>query len=315
VAVCTQAYPAQRKYCAVLDPSASSGASGYFGMVIDSVTGQATYGWNIDFNKFTPPAAPVSVVGGLPWHIHSYWNNMGGKSSGDITTCVAGNTGGHYDPNLACGTASQSATTLCSTLGRTVSNGYTYSCTANNYQKGQFGLCEVGDLSGKFGKLTYPPPNNVATRTGSNIYSDPSAAYVEDYLVANAGHTPTPTPNGMNITLPWSSVVWHASNGPERVLCAQFVEDTTNSSPCYAGLAFGNIAAPDAPTPATTYTSEEVATSVGVSIGLTLFGCTGFFVLMWYFEFIQLSTKNRNIRANGGTKGDRAHFANEANIA
>jgi len=311
---CALAYPAQRKFCAVLDPSASSGASGYFGMVIDSVTGTATYGYNIDFSKFTAPAAPVDLSGGLPWHIHTYWKNMAGQNSGNIDTCISANTGGHYDPNLACGPASETAATLCSTLSRTAPLGYTYSCASAAFQGGHFGLCEVGDLSGKFGTIAYPPPNNVATRTGSSIYTDPTAAYAKDYLVANAGHTPTPTPNGLNITLPWSSIVWHASSS-QRILCAVFIEDTLNNSPCYSGLAFGDIANPDAPTQATTYTSGEVATSVGVSIGLTFLGSIAVGFLLWYFDYISLNSKNRKIRANGGSKGDRAHIANEANIA
>lgn len=310
VVACSLAYPASRKFCAVLTPASSSGASGYFGMVIDSVTGQATYGYNIDFSAFTPPVGDVVLTGGLPWHIHSYWNDAT-SSSGNIDTCGATNTGGHYDPDLACGPASQSSKTLCGDLKRTATSDpvYTYSCAAAAFQAGSFGLCEIGDLSGKFGKIAYPPPNNVATLTGSSIYIDPTAPYVQDFKVARAGVTPGP---GADVTLPWNSIVWHATSG-ERILCAQFVEDTLNNSPCYQGLAFGNVANPDTPVADETFTKGEMATSVGVSVGLTSLTSIAVFFLLWYFECVEW--KNMNTRKSGGRKGDRAHFANEANIA
>jgi hypothetical protein len=89
----------------------AGGARGYFGMKItDSL---AIYNWNIDVRNFN---TTCDISDGLVYHIHSYWNDAEYSST---TTC--GDTGGHYDPYFACGKASQSASTDCASLGRTLS--------------------------------------------------------------------------------------------------------------------------------------------------------------------------------------------------
>ena len=74
------------------------------------------YGENeewIDVRNFN---TTCDISDGLVYHIHSYWNDAETSST---TTC--GDTGGHYDPYFACGKASQSASTDCVSLGRTLS--------------------------------------------------------------------------------------------------------------------------------------------------------------------------------------------------
>ena len=89
----------------------------------------------------------IYILSYLTDHIHSYWTDVERSST---TSCA--DAGGHYDPYLACGTSSEEKAGACVQLSRTVAQNYTYACSAANYAAGYYNLCEVGDLSGKFGR-------------------------------------------------------------------------------------------------------------------------------------------------------------------
>jgi len=79
----------------------------------------------------------------LSYHIHQKWEGNNGTEAYGANDCGPTNTGGHYDPFLACGGASEYAGTDYCGCG-------TYTCNtsyANTYG------CEVGDLSGAYGKV------------------------------------------------------------------------------------------------------------------------------------------------------------------
>jgi len=79
-----------------------------------------------------------------------------GVLSSNAPGCSKGVTGGHYDPTFACGGASQNnANGVCSNLRATdqapAGNGLVkgaYKCTPDNQSQ-----CEIGDQSGKMGKI------------------------------------------------------------------------------------------------------------------------------------------------------------------
>ena len=220
---------------------------------------------------------------------------MGTATSGNLATCTAANTGGHYDPGLACGKNSQfqSSPALCGLISRTASSNppYTYSCNPTNYFAGMFADCEVGDISGKFGSIK-PDSSGISAVLGTSLYTDPVAPFALDYgLTGGAGQTPG-TP-GVDLTTPWNSMVFHASPSGDRIFCAVLVPDTTNSSPCYSGLAFGPIANPDAPVAPTTYSKNQLATGICVSIGLTLLLTAGVMALGWYYSVLHFGKQDK----------------------
>ena len=184
-------------YCANFQRSSTSGVDGFFYM--DISLGHAMYEFSLDTSQFS---TPCDLSRGMTWHIHSYWNNYSSDSSSH-TFCSSSYTGGHYDPNLACGPSSQESAGLCAKLGRISSNGYVYHCNTTNFALGKYGSCEVGDLSGKFGRV-YPAKdsNQVFAFQSSIDYLPP---YVADYGIS------------------WYSVVFHCFDG-SRLLCAKIDE-------------------------------------------------------------------------------------------
>ena len=132
------------------------------------------------------------------YHVHTAWTNKTSNSAAGGALCAQ--AAGHYDPNLACGYTS----TKCTILGR--QSAATYNCTPAVYNAGQYSQCQVGDLSGKFGK-TYGI-NNVFTQPASIPY-DVQPSYPANFLAANA------------ISTAWSSVVFHCSDNT-RLVCAKF---------------------------------------------------------------------------------------------
>jgi hypothetical protein len=208
------AYPANKKYCAHIASGVAAGAQGFFAMEIDSSTGTATYKFEVDTRAFTSPTS-CDFAQGLDWHLHSKWD-LDDDSS---TDCGNAGTGpqNHYDPNFACGPASQSAGAMCDSMGLISSDGYEYACTQASYQGGNFGMCEVGDLSGKFGDIK---PNGDGIMS-SGFLHDPLPPYIVDYAAPNdASHH-------------WESVVFHCKSASgARILCAKFLEDTGTDSEC-----------------------------------------------------------------------------------
>jgi hypothetical protein len=138
-------------------------------------------------------------------HFHSYWTDTERVST---TTCAT--AGGHYDPFLACGTSSEDKAGLCVSLNRTVDQGYTYGCSSTNYASGHHALCEVGDISGKFGRMM---PDSADSRIFKGQLTDPNPP-----MDANFGTSDL-------VAKPWASVVVHCPADNARLICTQLVRD------------------------------------------------------------------------------------------
>ena len=196
-----------QQYCATLNPDQSAQASGFISLNIDT-SGQGQYFVQLDLSKVDLQGLQPSCVltDGLTYHIHSYWNNFGSETSAaGGSNCGVSNTGNHYDPSLACSAASQNLT-ACDRLSRF---GNIYDCQFSTKPW----TCEVGDLSGKFGKLT-SSDNKIFT--SSNFLIDNYPPYPQDYLV-----------DDLPFWTMWASVVFHCSGS--RLLCAKF-EETPSAS-------------------------------------------------------------------------------------
>jgi hypothetical protein len=144
--------------------------------------------------------------------IHSFWTD---SSSSSTTTCS--DTGGHYDPYLACSGSSQDHADKCAKIGRTADQGYTYTCNPEVYKSGHFSACEVGDLSGKFGRLM--PTNGTLVFQAEHIDLGISPAEV-NYMSADA------TSNQ------WASVVIHCPADSSRLMCSYFRHDQCKEAKC-----------------------------------------------------------------------------------
>lgn len=116
-------------------------------------------------------------------------------------------TGGHYDPNLACGYVSND----CKALNRTVAD---YSCTPSKYKEGRHESCQIGDLSGKFDLAKGP-----LVFSQSSLLRDYQPPYPSNFLSEN------------KFKNMWSSIVFHCSDDV-RLVCAKFklVTDTAQSA-------------------------------------------------------------------------------------
>jgi len=121
--------------------------------------------WTVKFDTFKENELCQS--GSLNWHIHQY-RVLGDDTGLGDAECGAAITGGHYDPTFACGGSSQNnANGSCDELRNTPRNipavqedvpegpviGSTSEYTANCGNENQ-SACEIGDQSGKMGKLT-----------------------------------------------------------------------------------------------------------------------------------------------------------------
>eukprot|EP00808_Paulinella_micropora_P017240 g58030.t1 len=131
----------------------------------------------------------------LTYHIHEKWNQTGVTAA--YPSCGAAFTSGHYDPTLACGSASGNPRCVDTACWNSTLN--PYDCTPTTYAADPF-ACEVGDLSGKLGKLVV-----TADKTAYSKNLDP-------YL--------PPDLSGL-------SVVVH--KGTTRLFCAELVEDNALS--------------------------------------------------------------------------------------
>ena len=210
---------ATKSYCATVDPASSAGASGFFSMTITDGIGY--YDTSLDISNFNQSEKPVGCdfTNGISYHIHSYWNNASSTVSNFGPGCAAAHTGGHYDPGLACGEASQSHATDCMELKRTSTDGYSYSCDISK----PF-TCEVGDISGKFGNLM-PSSNMVfsSSSSGTDFLTDSYGPYTAAYDT-----------NDAPLSIMWRSVVWHCGSG-ERLVCANLLEVPNGASSTLTG--------------------------------------------------------------------------------
>jgi hypothetical protein len=166
-------------------------------------SGSTEYDFDIDLNGFTSPDS-CDLSAGLSYHIHSLWTHA------DVTSAVGGMCGGdytsgHYDPFFACGGAT-SSTTECAALARTTP----YSCSTTTYGEGNYQFCEVGDLSGKFGKVMPASSTDLTFYFGASDMLGPLAA---NYDVASD-----------DVSKGWGSIVFHCAAGGSRQFCAKFVE-------------------------------------------------------------------------------------------
>ena len=201
---CVNCIEQKANYCGSIYPASANGASGVFSFAHGP--GTATYSFTLDLTQF-PTTCDLSK--GISFHIHSFWNN-GTSTSAAHQYCSASITGGHYDPNLACGKASQAASTLCPLIGRTPSM---YSCNPILYNTGEFAQCEVGDLSGKFGVAFGTGPGGM---TFSFNYPQLASAPID--------YTPPYVYNfnkADSISNQWASIVFHCAADGSRQICSK----------------------------------------------------------------------------------------------
>lgn len=122
---------------------------------VQSVPGKAT--WTVELDDlgsggFQPLTNDQGVkCEKLNWHIHQDF------ISGGDSPAACGSTGGHVDPALACGGASEYAKTSCIGInaGYLPDSPYTARCDTSmdkTHLPNQDG-CEYGDLAGKMGKI------------------------------------------------------------------------------------------------------------------------------------------------------------------
>ena len=109
-------------------------ADSYFQMSVDG--GSASYEYKLDLSTLD---TTCDLSQGLSYHFHTYWTDPTATAS--TTSC--GDTGGHFDPYLACGPSSQDSAGLCPMINRTADQEYAYACTADRYASGHHAECEV----------------------------------------------------------------------------------------------------------------------------------------------------------------------------
>ena len=207
-------------YVASQNNTVSKKSVGYFWMMVDN--GTAEYSYNIDLSSVIN--CNLTLYPSVGYHIHT--STLSGSS---MHSCA--NTGSHYDPNLACSESSEFHGSLCKALNRTTVNGYQYRCRTvppRDKYVSPTGTCEVGDLSGKFGKTAVGMRRII--RTHSNLI---------DVLPPYQYNFRTETPL---ISAGWSSVVFHCGNpsgtriacGDFRVVCGIRMETETErtAKPC-----------------------------------------------------------------------------------
>ena len=117
--------------------------------------------WKVNIFHFNDDLCPS---GALNWHVHEYpgygIRAIDAALDTSAPACAADVTGGHYDPTFACGPASQNnANGVCPILRTTpqAPAGTGVVKTDDSYaacQPDNQSSCEVGDQSGKLGKLT-----------------------------------------------------------------------------------------------------------------------------------------------------------------
>jgi len=198
------------RYCALITSQEASGATGWYNLQIDS-NGQGSHSLELDLSGFTSLPGTCDLSAGLTYHIHSFWDDSTGKLSGANAECGLAYTGNHYDPYLACGPNTEE-TTACTALGRTATSvpPYTYPCSSTQYAAGQYEYCEVGDTSGKFGKLF-----QVNGKFSASV-ADPSPALIPAYATAS------------QLAHQWVSLVVHC--GSSRILCAKYLPVSSSAS-------------------------------------------------------------------------------------
>lgn len=181
----------------------TTGVSGYFDLDISE--GSAVYDWYFDV---TDLESDCSVEEGLMMHVHSDWEGFATDQTSSAAAC--GGAGGHYDPTLACASAS-SMSYECGLLNRTSSDGYAYACNPTDFSAGLQYQCEVGDIAGKLGTLF--PDSGTDNRIYSGSLVDPFPPSAVNFGGVDAAD---------GIATAWQSLVLHCPSSGARLLCAQF---------------------------------------------------------------------------------------------
>jgi hypothetical protein len=207
-------------YCAdvgvTVGGSVPSTSQGYFSMKIGE--GYSKYEFSVDLSG--TDVCDFTTYPNVAYHIHTYAVD----NPALVPESACGNTAGHYDPTLACSEKSQAHGTSCTDLGRTSALGYTYTCAAaagTVTYAAPTGQCEVGDLSGKLGKVAITADGIVAS---SQVYTDYQPPFTYNF------NTPT-----VNVTAGWASIVFHCGDaGGTRIGCGTFtlLDSSTESTIC-----------------------------------------------------------------------------------
>ena len=209
--VVTRTYGAQ--YCAQISSIESFGASGYFAMnIINPV--KAQYWYNIDLRRVASKNLTCDVSKGLYYRLSANWTRTTNSALGPFA-CGNSVTGSPYDPNLACSVGRNNP--QCVALKRTPPDLYFYSCNSNTYVN-QYGSCDVGDLSGKFGAamqtviMSLPGASiKINTFVSNGNLIDYQPPYESQYMYPSAYH---------NI---WSSLVVGCRADNSILLCAKLL--------------------------------------------------------------------------------------------
>jgi len=174
---------------------------------------------NLDFSQVNESMLPVGCfANGIQWHVHDAWTYSVPDEKFN-TSCAKTYTGNHFDPWLACGAYSDEAN--CKSQGGCVNKSSAWDpvadvdqCTPANFELVPY-ACEVGDLSGKYGKW-YPSQSNNYTIISEFASFWESTA---DNIVGTNGADDR-------------SLVLHCGTpSPQRMWCTQFVKDTNSFTP------------------------------------------------------------------------------------
>lgn len=220
-------------YCAnvgvTVGGSVPSTTQGYFSMKIGE--GYAKYSFQVDLSAIDTDTCDFTSFPTVAYHIHTY--SITNPSATPVNGC--GNTAGHYDPTLACSDKSQANGGYCTSLSRTSAAGYVYTCSAPAGGLTEYttptGGCEIGDLSGKLGKVAVTSGMAIAS---TQVYTDFQPAFTYNYNTATK-----------NVTTGWASIVFHCGNSAgTRIACGDFqltaLADATNIACDFSGAAWVN---------------------------------------------------------------------------
>jgi hypothetical protein len=278
-----------KNYCAKINPSTSSGASGYYAMQIKN--GIALHQYTLDISNaptISTSSCSTNGVASLNININEFWAPGDGSTS-SASLCATTTpvlqvngqyvylpiTGLHYDPYFGCSMYSQNYLTYCQKGLKRVTPQYTYYCNSTGFRDQElYTSCEVGDITGKFGLAS-----------SSNSVFASKEIFVDPFPPLNANYR-TSTDNA----LAWGSVAFQCSTPtvtyvnnvayntmtPTSIACAAFQEVSDadlSSSPCFDALSqMGTLNAPGSlSNTANNYSAGEFDAAVALSVILCLF--------------------------------------------
>ncbi|KAF0707253.1 hypothetical protein AaE_013698 [Aphanomyces astaci] len=145
----TTVSPASTTVVYTFDPVTSGGVAGTITTLVRAASTVITADLDVaNANWAALNAAEIDctnvAVTEYLWHIHTKWDNPG-KVSELTAGCSFAKTGNHLDPDFACGPNSEY-------IEEPECADKTYGCNSTSYAEAP-GVCEKGDLSGKFGTM------------------------------------------------------------------------------------------------------------------------------------------------------------------